>query len=358
MLESLPGPVRAAIAPLAITLLFVAMVVPNPAIRLEHFVLIAENHVSRNYNVLAIALVAAIPASLVAQIARGRTGERPLAFLVRVIQERWHQDRLLSFVLPPFSFALLLSAFTSFKQWILPGAGFDMDSTFADIGRLIFLGRDGWQVTHLLLPWPIATKVFDVAYLIWFVPMILFVLLSGFLPLRIRTRYLIAFTLVWIVLGTVIAYLLPSAGPCYFETFHHSDRFAPLLDTLSAQNTALETSYGWNLLALSGQAELLQGYQSQTVMLAGGISAMPSLHVAMATLFACAGFALWRPLGVGLTLFALIIFIGSVHLGWHYAADGIVAAILTLQIWKVAGFATTHLLRETPATMTAEPQPA
>ena len=35
--------------------------------------------------------------------------------------------------------------------------------------------------------------------------------------------------------------------------------------------------------------------------------------------------------------YALVIQIGSVHLGWHYAIDGYVGAALALSIWLVAG---------------------
>jgi hypothetical protein len=39
-----------------------------------------------------------------------------------------------------------------------------------------------------------------------------------------------------------------------------------------------------------------------------------------------------------LTAYAVIIFIGSVHLGWHYAIDGYLGIAGTWLIWKFAGF--------------------
>ena len=65
---------------------------------------------------------------------------------------------------------------------------------------------------------------------------------------------------------------------------------------------------------------------------------MPSLHIAMATLFALVGWTIDRRLGIAATLFAVGIFIGSIHLGWHYAVDGYVSAPATVMLWLLAGW--------------------
>lgn len=38
-----------------------------------------------------------------------------------------------------------------------------------------------------------------------------------------------------------------------------------------------------------------------------------------------------------MTLFAILIFAGSVHLGWHYAVDGYASALSTAAIWIGVG---------------------
>ncbi len=65
---------------------------------------------------------------------------------------------------------------------------------------------------------------------------------------------------------------------------------------------------------------------------------MPSLHVAMVFLFALVGWRSGLVPGIVLTAYAVVIFIGSVHLGWHYAIDGYVGIAGTWLIWKFAGF--------------------
>ena len=69
----------------------------------------------------------------------------------------------------------------------------------------------------------------------------------------------------------------------------------------------------------------------------GGISAMPSLHVAIAAWVALVFRAyVSRAQIIGWAWFAAILF-GSVYLGWHYAVDGIVAVAISFGAWAIAG---------------------
>jgi hypothetical protein len=70
-----------------------------------------------------------------------------------------------------------------------------------------------------------------------------------------------------------------------------------------------------------------------------GISAMPSLHVTIAML----SFLAVRTYSDSIVLkwvsglFGLCIFIGSVHLGWHYAWDGLFGIFAVIAIWWATG---------------------
>src|SRR3546814_19240972 len=64
---------------------------------------------------------------------------------------------------------------------------------------------------------------------------------------------------------------------------------------------------------------------------------MPSVHNGLAALFAIAAFRLWRPLGWVVAAYAALIWVGSIHLGWHYAIDGMVSIAMTFAIWHVTG---------------------
>jgi hypothetical protein len=182
--------------------------------------------------------------------------------------------------------------------------------------------------------------VLDLAYHAWFLPMTLGVVLCSFARpgSRLALRYLLSYVLLWILLGTFVAYLLPASGPCFYQYFHpDADRFSQLTGLLAQQDQFLRAHGLSGLRAVEYQQQLLRDFHSSSLALGAGISAMPSLHNAMAVLFACAAYQADRRMGRLFAGYAVLIWIGSIHLGWHYAIDGIVAAVLTLGIWKLTG---------------------
>jgi hypothetical protein len=103
------------------------------------------------------------------------------------------------------------------------------------------------------------------------------------------------------------------------------------MDYLHAANNVVP------VMALDVQEQLWNSYARNGLATLGGITAMPSMHVATSLSFALVGYAHNRKLGHLLLLFTFIVQIGSVHLGWHYAIDGYVAAIGTLLVWWCVG---------------------
>jgi membrane-associated phospholipid phosphatase len=110
------------------------------------------------------------------------------------------------------------------------------------------------------------------------------------------------------------------------------DPYAPLMSYLHHVD---ETHSIW---ALGAQDMLWGNYQMRDVMVGSGISAMPSMHVAIATLFALVCWRVRRWLGIVMATYAVIIMLGSVHLGWHYAVDGYLGAAGMLAIWWCVGW--------------------
>ena len=233
---------------------------------------------------------------------------------------------------------LLFPSFGVFKQLLLPGRGFPYDPALATAERLLLGGLAPWQVTHVLFGNIWATLLLDRIYSFWSLIFCLFPLL---IPIaardsRLRGRMLIAWALTWLLVGTLAAFLLGSAGPCYYNVLIGPDaNFALLnarLDLLARQGSQL----GFELTNITFQQHLLQAFDSGQPAPAGGISAMPSMHVAMATLIALSGRAVSRGLGHVLAGYAVLIWIASVHLGWHYGLDGPVGALLTIGVWRLS----------------------
>lgn len=290
---------------------------------------------------------------------RPRKGESvsPTRVLIASVKGRWQRDRFVSMFWPPLLFALLMASFNAFKQLVLPIAGFPFDPAFAAADRLLFLGADPWTVSHALFGSPAATLLIDRAYHGWFAPMSVGVLLCAWLPASsysLRNQYLLTYIAVWVVIGSVAAFLMPSAGPCYYEHFVGS---SPSFAELHSRLLTLQTASGSELAALRNQAMLLEHFGADELAVGGGISAMPSVHNGLAVLFAIAAFRIKRWFGVLLAAYATLIWIGSFHLGWHYALDGIVAGAMTYGLWLLAGTAVRRLDR-TPQPSTAAAVPA
>lgn len=148
---------------------------------------------------------------------------------------------------------------------------------------------------------------------------------------KLQLRGLLCYVLSWSVLGGATAVGFSSVGPCFYEKFYGSPRFAPLMDRLEAISAHNE------LMAFRAMTYLTESLGKDYI--GGGISAMPSLHVAMALLsFLCVySYSNSRTLKVLSGLFGLAILIGSVHLGWHYAWDGIISIIGVSLFWWGSG---------------------
>ena len=262
---------------------------------------------------------------------RSATPRSPLRLYADLIRERWAKDRLFILVWPPLLYISVLGLFGLFKQHVLIHTPFTFDQTFHAFDVAIF-GTEPWRLSH---GGPELTAFLGTAYYGWYAPMMLGTLAVALCSHRpaFRDRYISAFVLTWIIVGSVMAYLLPAAGPCYWGQFVPGPNlYAELMAKIGA-DVAASSAYN---PVLDAQAYLLAAYGGNTV-LGGGISAMPSMHVAAAALFACGAWQVHRALGMLFAGFAAVIWWASVHLGWHYFVDGLVAIPATLFVWWLCG---------------------
>jgi len=216
-----------------------------------------------------------------------------------------------------FGYALLLGMAMALHGWaktMIPDVGgYWADPMLADFDHWLF-GRDPWQLFQTGGLGPLFAKI----YVSWFPVTFGMMGLLAFSK-RDHSVLLTTFLAILIVAGTIGQYLLPSAGPIFYERIGLGPRFAQL---------AAETDPSVRFLA----NYLWQNLESGGANLGTGISAMPSMHVTLAVWTMFAARAFWRPLALPAALYALAIYVYSVASGWHYATDGLVGAALAALI--------------------------
>ena len=229
---------------------------------------------------------------------------------------------------------IFMSAFTSFKIMIPTIHPFSWDSTFAKWDAVIHGGVQPWQLLQPILGRPFLTSTINFFYNLWFIVMygMLFWQAFSLRNTRLRMQFLLTFILSWILIGTVAAIAFSSAGPCYYgRIVEGEDIFHPLMEYLWS---AKEHYPVWSLNA---QEMLWVAYDNREIGQVKGISAMPSMHVSLAFLFALVGWRIHRISGIVFSVFAFLTMIGCVHLGWHYAIDVYTAIVCTWLIWWAVG---------------------
>ena len=248
----------------------------------------------------------------------------PLPGVVAVLRRRV-TPRFVAGLILFTSVTVFYGIFTSAKN-LLPDLGpFTWDPAFAEIDAWMHGGIDPWRLVHPILS-PV-TRIVDFFYNgVWHIMMLgmIFVMsISG----RNRIPFFLVFFLCWIVLGNVLAGIFYSAGPVFYDrVVGDASRFEPLMRYLAGYkdpplNVTVFEAYLW-ALHRDGRAEF-----------GSGISAFPSMHVAVATLVALWMTGLRRVLALPALAMLMLTQLGSVHLGWHYAVDGYVSIIVTLGAW-------------------------
>ncbi len=235
---------------------------------------------------------------------------------------RFFAGCLMLVVLPVF-----YGTFTSIKNMLPLMAPFAWDPWFADLDRALHGGVEpGLALRHALgLE---VTLALDVAYsMLWFGLLMgvgAWAALSAELA-HLRSRFFLTLVLAWIVIGNLLAGLFLSAGPCFYgEVTGDNGRFAELVGSMVGQS-ARYREYLWELHAGGG------------IDLGTGISAFPSMHLAIATLLMLYLWSVSRPLGILGAVFLTIMQVGSVVLGWHYAIDGYASIAIAIALWRIAG---------------------
>jgi hypothetical protein len=229
-------------------------------------------------------------------------------------------------------YTLLSHTFGAFKRAIPALQPFYLDPWLVAADRKLHFGHDPWRILHPLLAHPPITIALQNLYTFgWFIPLAGLLFLVAWSGDRaFRLQVLLTLVLAWILLGTVLAVAFSSVGPCFYQLLTGNDYYAPLMAYLR------DVGAHYDLPALSVQEMLWNGH------LRGGlgelgISAMPSMHLAMSSLVALTAWKANRWLGVVMSIVTCLILLGSIHLAWHYAVDGYFSIVAILLLWSACG---------------------
>jgi hypothetical protein len=237
-------------------------------------------------------------------------------------------DRAPLMLLPALVLPLFLIGYTASKCAIQFLVGYGWDEVFANADKLIF-GDDVWHLTRRVLG-SSHSRIWEWFYTVGW-GAVFFIAANAvalFGSKRLVGVYFTAMLGSWLIGGCLLAYGFSAAGPVFAGLFDPelARRFAPM-------RHALDGSLG------SGPIGFTQDYLSKMVgvhiaMKGGGMSAMPSMHLASASIYVLAARCTrWL---VPAIAFWLIIFVASGYFGYHYWVDGIAAAIVAAVVWRAS----------------------
>jgi hypothetical protein len=255
--------------------------------------------------------------------------KRPTLWLIKDFWAFFSDPRRLALGLPMVLFMnFFMDIFTDIKKNIPHLIPFTWDAAFAEWDRIVHFGKHPWEWLQPLLGyWPV-TYLVNFSYNFWFLVMWMLWMHFAFAAQTsvLRTRFFLSFLLTWSIGGSLLAVLFSSAGPCYYSLIGLSpDPYAELMNYLREVHEILP------LMAIRLQDALWASYINQWML--GGITAMPSMHNAASLIFALAGWQISRRIGIVLTIHCALVYIGSIHLGWHYAIDAYAGWAVALPIW-------------------------
>lgn len=222
------------------------------------------------------------------------------------------------------------------KSLIVHSVGYRLDSAISAFDKSLHLGIFPHEILTPFVEGAHLINVLNIFYYAWFGVLMLAVWCASYLKQDQRLRLQFWWTLLamQIFLGTIMAHGLATVGPIYYADFYPGDH-QPYASFLSHLRDINDHQIELQSFRVSGV--LLMLCQNASIVDINGISAMPSMHVALAALFFLYFRHYGRWMAVLSFLFLLAIMIGSVYFAWHYAVDGYAGIIGTVVLWYGIG---------------------
>lgn len=229
-------------------------------------------------------------------------------------------------------FSVLFYGFGIGKSLIGQVSPFVWDPALARLERGLHFGHYPHDILHAVLPAAWFMTVIDRLYFGWFYVCYCVFTLVSFQRADsfARQHFCVAFALIWIVLGTVLATGFASAGPIFYDVFHEG---------IASYTQAVQVMKAQDLLALPVYDFLLGLVRNDSVVDVNGPSAFPSMHVAAAAVifFYVQRYGAWWQMLLALA-FLVTVMVGAVYLLWHYAVDAYFSVAAAYGVWKAAEY--------------------
>ncbi len=254
----------------------------------------------------------------------------PVQYAARLLRQR--RDTALAGLTLLASIAVFMALFSGMKSAIPLFNEFGWDRSFLELDIAIH-GTDPWRLLQPVFGYPLVTSALSVFYHLWILLIYIgSVYFAFYVPdRRLVLRYFLSYLLCWSILGIVLATIFASVGPVFMSPILGDDHFVEQIAYLE------EADQHFTVWVLPVQEQLLDWYLHGELGLGRGITAMPSMHVALAFLFWLALREVSVLAGRIALAFFFVILIGSVHLAYHYAVDGYASVIGSAVIWWISG---------------------
>jgi hypothetical protein len=277
---------------------------------------------------IGVLVVVAGAAAIVRERIRGDRGGRWLTEYRDAVHRARLVPRLQHAAPVLVTYPLVIACYVGWRLWLGRNIGFTWD---ARIARIEGQAVSEWLVRSVAAV-PAVYRITEITYgaswLVFTLGMMTVVAFAR--ESRERTQYFVTMALVFPLAGNVLAGLLMSAGPVYYrDVVCGPDVYAETVSVISSVSHWMRP----------GQIALWSLHSQHARFPSTGVTAMPSMHLVVATLGA--GW-LWGR-GARVTAVAAVLFTlaGSVITGWHYWADGVVAIAVTVLVWSLVTRAAT-----------------
>lgn len=242
----------------------------------------------------------------------------------------WNTQRIGDLIIALPAIMVFTFSFSLFKTTMPQLSPFWADPFFADLDRALHFGTDPWVFLHNIMPNINPDHLMTIYLKLWTLPAIFAPVLLVLVDKNLERvgRFLTLHIFVWVGLGNVVAFTFLSSGPVYYDRIFGGETYAALTDALSTSG------------ANSGRLGYLQEwlwrvYSGEVNGMGSGISAFPSVHVAVTTSMAL--YLRERSMILGVLGFAylMIIMFLSIYIGFHYAIDGYFSMAAVWLVWRL-----------------------